>query len=143
MRINLLPIRKIVEDITMRDTCRITFDEERTGDDTWDEETGTYLPPEDDEDLVYEGKCSVYPFSGVVQDSESGGEQILETRYWLGVPMSEEFTAPVESIVTITDVDPDQGDPEMIDRQFIVDDQEWQTMASSRRIKMRSLRVKP
>lgn len=143
MRLNLAPIRKIVEDLTMGDTCLITVDPEETADDVWDEETGTYVPGVGDRTTVYEGQCSVYPFSGVVQEEERGGEQVQSTRYWLGVPVSEEFTCPVEALVEITEVDPDQGDPQLVGRFFVVDGQEWQTMASSRRIKMRELRAKP
>lgn len=143
MRLNLNPIRKIVEDITMNDTCLITVDTEGTADDTWDEETGTYIPPVNDRDTVYAGSCSLYPFSSVIQQDEQGGEDLGVTRYWLGLPVSSDVTVPVEALVQITAVDPTNGDPELVDKLFIVDGQEWLSMASSRRLKIRELRAKP
>lgn len=143
MRLNLAPIRRIVEGITMNDACRIYHDAEGTGDDMWDEDTGTYIKPPADEVDVYEGQCAIYPFSGVIQEGERGEEEIMETRYWLGIPMEAVVFPPPESLCKITAVDPVQGDPLLVDQIFVIDEQEYQTLASSRRFKMRLLTAKP
>lgn len=143
MKLNLAPIRRIVQELTMNDECLITSDPEGTGDDVWDEETGTYVKPVNDRVTIYEGPCSVYPFSIVIQEGERGEEEIMESRYWLGVPMDAEIEPPPESLCEITAVDPDQGDPALVDRVFVIDEQEFQTLASSRRFKMRILTAKP
>jgi uncharacterized protein DUF6093 len=139
VRLNLLPIRKLVEGLTMNDTCLISSDPELTSDDTWDEETGTYTPPDPDRVTIYEGQCTVYPMSANTRDEEQGGEQMSATRYWLGIPMSAEVTVKPEYLVVITAVDPRQGDPELVDQMFIVEDQEFNTMAATRRFMMKKL----
>lgn len=143
MRLNLDPIRRVVEEITMRDECEITTDPQGVGDDVWDPATGTYTPPAGDRTVLYTGICSIYPFSGVIQAGERGDEQIMETRYWVGIPMSEEVEVPPEALIEITAVDPDQGDPMLVGEWFVVDEQELQTMASSRRFNTRHLKAKP
>lgn len=143
MRLNLGPIRQLVEDLTMSCECTITRDPDLTNDDDWDEDTGTYESPEDDRDEVYSGICTVYPMSSIGQEEERGGEEISSTKYWLGIPTSELVVTQPEDIVEITAVDPEQGDPELVGKKFSIEGQEWNTMASSRRFMMKFLAEVP
>lgn len=143
MRLNLLPIRSLVESLTMNDACLITRDPEGTSDDNWDEETGTYTPPENDRDEIYDGRCTVYPFSGVVQEEDQGGQQMAVSNYWLGIPMGAEVEVHPDDLVEITAVDPEQGDPILLDKVFVIESQEFLTMASSRRFRMKLLKEVP
>lgn len=143
MRLNLLPIRKLVEGLTMNDACAISRDPELTKDDAWDEVTGTYVPPVNDRISVYTGQCTIYPFSGVTQEEEEGAQEVAVSRYWLGVPMSAEVAAQPEDLVVITAVDLLQGDPKLVDQQFSVISQEYGTMQSSRRFVVKILQEIP
>lgn len=143
MRLNLLPIRKLVEDLTMTDTCVITRDPQGTADDTWDEATGTYVPGANDRITVYAGQCSVYPFSGVVQEDEEGAQEVAVARYWLGIPVSAEVTSKPEDLVKITAVDAIQGDPKLLNAEFSVVSQEFGTIQSSRRFVIKLLQEVP
>lgn len=143
MRLNLLPIRRLAESLTMNDECIITRDPEGTGDDVWDEATGTYVKPPGDRQTLYDGVCSVYPMSPIAQEEERGGEEIAATKYWVGIPMSAEVTTRPEDQVQITAVDPEQGDPELVGQVLIVDSQEFSTLASTRRLRCRILNEVP
>lgn len=143
MRLKLGPIRNLVEGLTMNDACKITRDPELTSDDNWDEDTGQYTPPANDRNTIYEGPCTVYPRTSGNTDEESGGEELSATMYWIGIPMSAEVQTKKEDLVEITGVDPEQGDPELLDEIFVVEGQEYNTMASTRRIMAKHLAEVP
>lgn len=67
------------------DRCTITWDPEGTTDDEFDPDTGTYTPPVDDERLIYEGPCSVYP-DRVPSLDVSTGAPITIQRYRCRLP---------------------------------------------------------
>lgn len=143
MKIPLKKIRTIVEGLTMRDECLITRDPELTTDDEWDEDTGSYAPPDGDHDEIYAGPASFYPFSAITQDGERGGEDIAETRYWVAIPVESNVICQPEDQITCTAVDEEDGDPTLVDQVFVVDSQEFVTLASSRRFRCRRLEARP
>lgn len=144
MRLNLAPIRKLVQDLTMNCECKITRDEQLTADDTWDEGTGIYTPPVPDTITIYTGICTVYAFSAIPQEEERGGEEIEATRYWLGIPMEEEVVTKYEDLVVITAVDiENNADPKLLQKKFTIESQEWQSLGSSRRFLMKFLAEVP
>jgi hypothetical protein len=144
MRLNLTPIRSLVEDLTMRDACRITREATpNVGNGTWDEETGTYIPPVVEPELIYEGQCTVYPVSTNATDEESGGTEVSETRYWIGIPFESDVQTNPEDDVEITEVDATEGDITLVGKEFKVTHQEYNTMASTRRIQVRLLVAVP
>lgn len=143
MRLNLLLIRSLVEGLTMNDACKISRDPSGVSDDTWDEATGTYIPPANDRISVYVGPCSVYPIGSTPQEDDEGGQELAVVRYWLGIPMEAEVLSLPEDLVEITAVDSLQGDPMLLDRSFSIESQEYATLASTRRFVMKLMQVVP
>ena len=133
MPLNLKGAQRAVEGL-MRDGCRIQRDEEGTGDDIWDDVTGTYTDPVNDLSLVYEGKC-MFSSINIGAITVYGGDEQQSSDWQLGVPKDECPALLPNDVVTIVSVHED-GDQELIEAVFKVDDELSGTYAVTRRARM-------
>lgn len=137
MPLNLDPIKKIVEGY-MVDRCTVVRDPEGSSDDLWNDVTGQYEPPVGDFLQVYAGPCMIYPNSAFTE-RQRGDVPENVTQYWLEVPIAALGFEP-EDIVTCTVAD---NDPALVGKVFILDTEETDTYAASRRLRMHDRKPVP
>ena len=137
MALNLDPIKAIVEGF-MVDECTISRDEEANTDDLWDDVVGEYVRPPDDFDTVYEGPCMIYPNSAFTERSRGDVPENV-TQYWLEVPREVVDLKPEDIVVCTVSA----NDPALVDKVFILDTDEADTYAVSRRIRMHDRKPVP
>lgn len=101
MPLDLSNIYEVVGDLMMTDECVITRDEELTGDDVWNDETGTYTRPDPDEVTIYAGSCHVWSQNVQPRGETQGGVLQVEMWYFLAIPIDETAQIIPEDFVTI------------------------------------------
>jgi hypothetical protein len=130
MTINLGPIRRIAQAITMGDTIEWV----RPGnplDGTWDDDEGTHDPVEPTP--VYSGLASIYSARGVELTETRGGKEVYLVRYWIAVPVDADVVGKAEDVITVTAVDEINGDPTLVGEEFIVKTVEFGTLTATKR----------
>ena len=122
----------------MLDTCTIQRDPQEESDDTWDDNVGEYVPPAGDLDEIYNGVCMVYPNTAFTE-RQRGDVPENVTQYWLEIPKTADPVKP-DDIVTVT---ASLHDPRLVNKVFILDTEETDTYATSRRIRMHDRQAQP
>ncbi len=133
MTINLRPIRRIAEAITMGDTVEWTRDAGEIGEATWDEDEGVFVPPAGDRDVIYSGPASIYSGRGQELTETRGGMEVLLVRYWVAVPVDSEVEGVAEDQIQVIAVDPINGDPTLVGEIFILKSIEFGTLTATKR----------
>lgn len=130
MRLNLSGAQRVIEDL-MLDECVITRDIEGTGDDIWDPDTGTYVPPPADIESVYSGPCMISNHGGGA-DQEQGGQYLRESPYMVTLPLdAPQLIKKDKLVVTLS-----HRDPDLLGKEFSIDEPLYSTYAVSRRASM-------
>ena len=137
MALNLDPIKAIVEGF-MVDECTISRDPDGKTDDLWDDVVGEYVSPPDDADTVYTGPCMIYPNSAFTERSRGDVPENV-TQYWLEVPREVTDLKPEDIVVCTVSA----NDPALVEKVFILDTEEVDTYAVSRRIRMHDRKPVP
>lgn len=137
MPLNLDPIKRIAEGY-MIDACVVSRDEEGNTDDLWDDVLGEYQPPADDLTEIYAGPCMIYPNSAFTERSRGDVPENV-TQYWLEVPVEATGFMPEDIVLCTVSV----NDPGLVDKVFILDTEENDTYAATRRIRMHDRKPVP
>ena len=124
---NLEPGRKALE-LLMDDTCTITRDPSGTGDDGFDQATGTYTPPPSDVSTVYSGKCMLSVQGNVGREGSSGGGSFQIVGYKLQIPIS----GPELHVGDWVELTSSRRDPAQVGKRFQVTRPQYATMAMTR-----------
>jgi hypothetical protein len=66
----------------------------------------------------YTGKCRLRSVSDAVSDREAAGQSFSDQALILSIPVGSAGAVRPNSIVTITAVDPESGDPALVGRRF-------------------------
>lgn len=66
----------------------------------------------------YSGKCRVKSTANVSSESSAGGQSFATQSLILSVPVVDASAIRTDDVVRITDVDPDTGNPAMLNRIF-------------------------
>lgn len=131
MPLDLDPIRKLVQDLTFDDACRIFSDEEGETDDTWDRETGRYTSPDPDHSTHYEGICNISANRQVPIEVVEAGEETVITNYWVAVPDLETQFKKDMQILIISSL----RDPRLVGKVLVVDEVIYGTFTLNRRLR--------
>lgn len=130
MKLNLTGAQRVIEDL-MQDECEITRDAEGTADDTWDPVTGTYTPPEDDVELIYAGQCLVSNRGGG-STREEGGQYLTHSPYTISLPLDAPELIKKDRVLIVGS----NQDPDLADKDFLIDEPLFSSFAVSRRATM-------
>lgn len=98
-------------------TCTVRTDPQGRTDDLFDETTGEYTRPPDDQTTVYTGPCLLRPSQGLGQNRATMGsaEQFVD-RYDLRLPVTATGVHPGD----VATIDTSPNDPDMVGREFTV-----------------------
>lgn len=130
MTINLGPIRRIAEAITMGDTI-VWVRPGIPSDGTWDDDSGTHDQAEPTD--VYSGPASIYSARGTELTETRGGKEVYLVRYWIAVPVDADVLGKAEDLIKVTAVNEINGDTTLIDEYFIVKTIEFGTLTATKR----------
>lgn len=120
----------------MLDRCRITRDEQGSGDDVLDRATFKLTPPSPDTTTVYEGPCMLGVEVREREEAEGGGDT-YRRRWRIRIPVSADL--PLHNdVATMTEVH-EQGDQSMVDREFKVITASGGTFAVTRKVTVEDL----
>lgn len=132
MSLDLTGIKDYVEAELMDDEVRIFRDPEREQDDEWDPETMTYTPPDDDEDLIYQGKCWISPVKGQADEASQAAQDVVVKWYNLNLPLE----APVLFDYDLVECIVATRDPHLAGAEFLVKTEEVGTFKIKRKVSM-------
>lgn len=130
MKLNLSGAQRVIEDL-MLDECEITRDTEGAGDDIWNAATGTYTPPPADIEYIYSGPCMISNRGGG-SDQEQGGQYLRESPYMVTLPLDAPTLVKKDLLVVTLS----HRDPDLLDKEFSIDEPLYSTYAVSRRASM-------
>lgn len=140
---NPIPITLLrgLNELFMIDRCHIWRDPEGTGDDPWDEDSGTYTRPAPDSLDIYDGICMVYPAGGAATIVPEGGIETSKESYWVEVPVNNGFYKQGD-YVQINDID-ETGDQAMLGVIMRVDLQVLDSFGTSSRLRCELMKRVP
>jgi hypothetical protein len=139
MPIDLSSIIPVVDDLIMTDECIVSRDSELTGDDLWDDNTGTYTAPDSDEDTQYSGRCSLWQQKAQATVEFQGGVGYHESRSFLAIPFDEEADIQPEDVVVITS----SVNPSLEGVRYLIDSEEFGTFDVHRTFKLKTYEQVP
>jgi hypothetical protein len=139
--INLKGAQSAVERLLLVDSCTITTGDVRTGDGHRNYATGAWVPATPV--LLYSGLCYVSANSNSVAGVYSvGGQTSEERKYEISIPKDSLADIALNDILTITAIHED-GDPELVGRQFIIEHIAAGTYAVLRKMQCRLFQEVP
>lgn len=139
MPLDLSGLVPIVEDMIMSDECAITRDAQLTGDDVWDDVTGTYVRPNPDTTEIYAGVCCVWTQNIQPRGEVQGGVLQVEVWNYLAIPLGEDVLIQPEDLVEITS----SVNPNLEGKTFLVAGETTGTMDVHRTFRMNDYAAVP
>lgn len=121
-----LAIARRYAETQMKSTCTITRE---TGEQTWNEETGTYTPAEPQ--VIYQGRCKVQDNSRSVSEVDAGERRVAVNPLELHLPIDGSGAVRRKDVATINS-NPD--DPALVGSVFVVKSSTSGTTKTARRL---------